>query len=827
MVPSPDTPFLAHISEDGVRRQSLAEHCRNVAAFCKASGESFGMPTFLYLIGLLHDAGKAKLEFLQYLQSGDPSMRGKINHSACGARLSSDRWREGGGIKALAADLIALTICSHHGGMLDCLDVEGNDLLHSRVYPQRETRYEESLENYCAQCAPLEELDTLFEKGVIELTAVLQKMGAEGAGDDVQLCCLLGMLARLIYSCLIDADRWDSYLFEADQNEEEYRPDWDELDQRLEAYLQTLAPRGHIDLLRQEISADCLAFAQRESGTYRLLVPTGGGKTFSSLRFALAHAKAKQKQHIFYLVPYKTIIEQNAQAIRKALGIAQGEPTVLEHHSDVAFGEEDDEDEALKKWQLLTQRWDSPIILTTMVQFLEALFSGKSQAARRFHVLADSVLILDEVQSLPVKDIHLFNMAINFLRSVCGATVVLCTATQPELGAVRYPLHYTENGDMIAAVAERFAAFRRTRIIDRRRQGGYDLAALSAFVQGTVEKNQNTLVVLNTKAAAKKLFVALRERSQSLPEEERPLLYHLSTSMCPEHRLEVLETIKGELHPGGRRLICISTQLIEAGVDISFACVVRSLAGLDSIAQAAGRCNRNGESDQKEVYVVNCDAQLEQLGQLREIRLAQNAAQRVLDEFKEDPGAFDNDLLSPKAMSRFYFYNYGQQASEMNYTVQAHEVTIVKKVGDRLEKEKLPSKKVELFDLYSKNMAGRSNSKGEAARRKLDQAFATAGKLFKAIDSDTRAVIVPYGTEGKALAAELLSEESLKQAPRLLRKAQRFAVNLWPESVARLQREDALLYLEDMGIVLLKEGFYSAEFGVNFEGGEELDLLLH
>ena len=199
----------------------------------------------------------------------------------------------------------------------------------------------------------------------------------------------------------------------------------------------------------------------------------------------------------------------------------------------------------------------------------------------------------------------------------------------------------------------------------------------------------------------------------------------------------------------------------------------------------------------------------------------------MLDEFKEDPGPFDNDLLSPKAMSRFYFYDYGQQASEMNYTVQANEVTIVKKVGDGLKEEKLPSKKVELFDLYAKNMAGRSNSSGEAARRKHGQAFATAGKLFKAIDSDTRAVIVPYGAAGKELAAELLSGESLKQAPRLLRKAQRFAVNLWPESIARLQREDALLYLEDIGIVLLKEGFYSVEFGVNFEGGEELDLLLH
>lgn len=393
-----------------------------------------------------------------------------------------------------------------------------------------------------------------------------------------------------------------AYCFEAGIAPEPEREDpalWEKLSARLEAHLDALAQKAPenekaaaINQKRREIADACGAFAGHTAGVFRLVVPTGGGKTYSSMRYALHCAAQAQagKQRIFYVAPYKTILEQNAGDIRDVL---KQDDAVLEHHGDVSFEGENDEAsrEALQHWELLIERWDAPVILTTTVQFLNTLFDGSSKCMRRMHRLADAVIILDEVQAMPVRCLHLFNAAMNFLACVLHCAVVLCTATQPELGKVRHPILLSKPCDIVPDPEAMSAAFHRVEVRDRTAEPEMDARTLAEFVHERAQKEGSTLAVLNTKATAAGLFAALNARMAELPEEERIPLRFLSTSLCPAHRKVVVEDIRTRLKRS-ERLICVSTQLIEAGVNLSFACVVRALAGLPAehtVCHPAGR----------------------------------------------------------------------------------------------------------------------------------------------------------------------------------------------------------------------------------------------
>lgn len=786
---------LARYDSKTNRKQTLREHGSTVSTLCKTYCGAIGCPHLGELCGLIHDTGKAKQEFLAYLLSGDTRLRGKINHTSAGARYIIEKYGKAGDIyQACTAQVVALAVCSHHSGLIDCIDTSGLDRFHSRLYPDKDIGYNESITNFETGCIAAETLDALFQKAVEETRQILEPILRR---EDIKFeqPFYFALFARYLLSCVIDADRYDAYCFKAElpTQDPDYRPEttWQELADKLEHYLSTKMRKDReIDRLRAEISDTCRRAAAYPGGIYRLCVPTGGGKTLASLRYALQHAILHKKRRIIYAIPFTTIIDQNADVIRESL---KNDRVILEHHSnliqepeDTGLAEPDEGD-----WRgLLTERWDVPIILTTTVQLLNTLFLGKTQSVRRMHNLADSIIILDEVQTIPIKCLDMFNAALNFLAEVCGATIILCTATQPGSN-VGVPVRCSPPENLVPDYEELFGKFRRTTIHDARILGGYSASALADFVLEQQQANTNTLVVMNTKKAAKNLYAVLKRRYPACS------LHYLSTALCPAHRRVKLAQLNEELEDR-KPVICVSTQLIEAGIDISFNCVIRALAGLDSIAQAAGRCNRHGEDACRDVFIVNSSE--ENLSRLPEIKRGQLQTERVLREYAEDPAQFDCDLLSPKALARYYLYFYEVQKKEMQYPVSKRN-------------SGFPTD-VTLFDLLSRNWAGVKAHIGRFKQRPgypFCQAFASSGNQFAVIDQDTVSVLVPYG-RGKEIVQELATTSYLPATAKLLKEAQQYSVNLYKNEVQSL--DNGIYSIGDTGVLALADMYYSSDYGI-------------
>jgi CRISPR-associated endonuclease/helicase Cas3 len=552
-----------------------------------------------------------------------------------------------------------------------------------------------------------------------------------------------------------------------------------------------------INAIRQKISQACYDFADRPKGLYQLTVPTGGGKTFASLRFALHHADQREMDRIIYVLPYTTIIDQNADEIRKVLEEKDKKGkylnrVVLEHHSNLM------PDKETARQKVLSENWDAPVVLTTNVQVLEALFGSGTRGARRMHQLANAVIIFDEVQTLPVKCVQLFNTAITFLVNNCGSTVVLCTATQPLLDKIEpksRALPVTAEQQMVPNARQLFDDLKRVEVYDKTKLGGWSNDEIKELAGQRVIESGSVLVVVNTKTSAHKIY----EQCTQISNVET---YHLSTYMCPSHRMAVLDQVKACLHDK-KPIICVSTQLIEAGVDISFGSVIRFLAGLDSIVQAAGRCNRHNEKYPAlgEVYIINPAE--ENIDAIEDIRIGKEKSERLLDEFKNNPEGFGNNILSPEAMEQYYQYYFYQRASEMNYPVTADS-----SVG----------RADNLFNLLSVNSLSveeykRIKNKNPAIP--LRQAFMTAAKSFQAIESVARGIIVPYGEEGKNIINKLCSVQELEKQYKLIRQAQRYSVNVFPDLLKRLQEQAVHEVQKGSGILYLDERYYSDEFGLS------------
>ncbi|MFT5874738.1 MAG: CRISPR-associated endonuclease/helicase Cas3 [Clostridium sp.] len=697
------------------------------------------------------------------------------------------------------AQLISLAICSHHGGLIDCLDLKGIDIFTNKMETDKDIMYDEALCNFKTEYSGIEHIKNLFNKSKDEIKIIFTNINKiDGTAKFGHFAA--GMLEKYLFSCVIDADRYDTYTF-MEGKEQKQSIDklalWNELAGKLETKLESYPKSTRIDLLREEVSITCKNFAEKKPGIYQLAVPTGGGKTLSSLRYALGHAKKFDKDRIFYIIPFTTIIDQKAKDIKDILC---RDDIILEHHSNLVV------DNQQEDYKLLTERWDSPIVLTTMVQFLDTLFSGGTQGVRRMHNLANSIIIFDEIQAIPIKCINMFNSAINFLANICNATIILCTATQPLLSTTKMPLMLSENANIITDIHEKFKQFKRVNLVDKRIVGGYSVSTLNDFVLEIMEKLDSGLImdklasilaIFNTKNAAKEVFNELKKANTDLPKEKQYLIFHLSTNMCPSHRMKILKDMREKL--GRERIICISTQLIEAGVNISFGCVVRSLAGLDSIAQAAGRCNRHGESSCSDVYIVNVEG--ENVSKLVDIKEGQECTKRVLDEFKENPNIFDNDLLSPKTMERYYKYYYYNRSAEMDYTLPK------------------PDNDKSMYDLLAANNEGGNafNSRnGSKSKLMLKQGFKTAGKGFQVIDQNTTGVIVPYG-EGEELITLINGQCSLGELKQYLRKAQQFSVNIYETDKRKLEQMGGLIGLKDNAIIALRKEFYTEDAGVTFE----------
>ena len=502
----------------------------------------------------------------------------------------------------------------------------------------------------------------------------------------------------------------------------------------------------------------------------------------SSLRFALHHALRFHKKRIFYIAPYCSIIDQNADVLRDALG----EQAVLEHHSNVMHEDPKQQGE----YDRLTENWDAPVIVTTLVQLLNTLFSSKTASVRRMHNLCRCVLIFDEVQSLPIRLVHLFNLAVNFLTEFCGATVVLCSATQPLLDRVEEN-RLLPPEDMIPADVQRAAVFQRTVLIDRA-QDAVSAEDLADFVWEQFVIKQQVLVIVNTKACARRVYQGLKERA-----EETCLLAHLSTNMCMAHREQTLQSIADELN-NKRPVILISTPLVEAGVDISFRCVVRSLAGLDSIVQAAGRCNRHGEDELGEVHIVKLLRESENVSSLPDVVKAQEAIEILLAAARRDGVQAGEFLSSPQAIQQYYQTYFYRRAGEMGYLVS------------------VDGEQTTLTDLLSQNRTGTAQyrrTKGRECWQKMKQAFRTAGDRFEVIPEDGGFdVIVEYGGEPLILLRNLENETDPKEKKRVLKQLQRYTVSI---SEGMLKTLGGAVHPMCQGMVfLLEKRYYCEETGV-------------
>jgi CRISPR-associated endonuclease/helicase Cas3 len=808
--------YVAHYTGPSKIPQTVQEHVQETAELAGSFASKIGISEAGKLAGLLHDLGKYSLHFQRYIRSAegvaDPDaepvnvseLKGRIDHSSAGAQLAWDTLGSRDSLSRIVAQLVALCVASHHTGLIDCLAPDGEDKYSVRLAKDRkQTYFDEALGS--ADREVLAQIDVLFNKPSVadDLRTTLLRVFA---GEDSRLIreFSVGLVTRFLFSALVDADR----LSAAGRTKIAPSPDWNTLIDRLENHLTGIQCRNWVDDIRAEVSQSCHDFADREKGLYQLTVPTGGAKTLSSLRFGLHHASRHRMDRLIYVIPYTSIIDQNAEVARVALenGVVPPGSIVLEHHSNLT------PEKAAWQTNLLAENWDAPVIFTTTVQFLEALFSGGTRGVRRMHNLANAVIIFDEIQTLPLRTIHLFNNAANFLVKLCGTTVVFCTATQPllhrvshEKGAVRLSI----NPEMAPRPAELFMKLKRVEIIDKRKTGGWVDVEIAQCVCDLARESGTALAVVNTKAAAKDIYALCK---QQLGTENT---IHLSTNMCPAHRLKVIEDMKKRLDSQvqpGKPLACISTQLIEAGVDVDFGSVVRFLAGLDSIAQAAGRCNRNGRRDTGKVLVINPAD--ESLDKLREIRIGKEITERVLDEYRANPEVFDNNLLSPKALERYYRYYFVDRAHEMAYHVTTRETGL----------------DTDLLSLLSHNdLALQANARGHANSSptySLRQSFRSAGEIFQVIDGPTEGIIVQYGQEGREIVGRLCASKDPEEIRRLLRRAQRFSVNLYPGFRVQLGQSGCIYETQTgSGIFYLDECYYNAEFGVSLKASASADFL--
>lgn len=530
--------------------QPLEEHLNAVAELAGDFAEDFGARRAGELLGRLHDLGKARQGFQNYLvkASQGKGRRGEEPHAVYGARYIFERGN-------IPGKLLAYCVAGHHGGLPNWI---------------------KDLEHRLNDAKPLDEV--LSWAPPVETRVDLPLGGL--AKNEVGFA--FSFLGRMLFSCLTDADWLDTERF-MDPDKARWReggPNLAELAERFSSKLQRLndeARESPVNRIRRQVQDECLRAAELPPGLFSLTVPTGGGKTLSSMAFALKHARRHGLRRIIYVIPYTSIIEQNAKVFRKYLF----EDAVVEHHSSVDIKDDKDDENPNPKQrraQLAAENWDAPLVVTTSVQFFESLFANKPSRCRKLHNLARSVIILDEAQMLPQPLLLPCLRAIRELALRYGATVVLCTATQPAVGQrEEFPQGLDGVREIVSNVPALHQALRRVQVEDL---GALDDEALCERLAG----HQQALCVVNTRRHARELFQRLRGREG---------LFHLSGNMTGEHRARVIDTIK-PLLKADRPCLVISTSLIECGVDADFPVVYRALAGLDSVAQAAGRCDREG-----------------------------------------------------------------------------------------------------------------------------------------------------------------------------------------------------------------------------------------
>ena len=588
--------------------QTLKNHAENVAALAAQFAEPFGAAEIARYTALLHDLGKYSEPFQNRLRGGK-----RVDHATAGAKEAIARWK-------ITGKLMAFCIAGHHAGLAN-----GSGEGHNR------STLKERLAADIPALNPVWQAEIpLPEK--IPLPPLKSNPKYPGFAQ--------AFFTRMLYSCLVDADYLDTEAFYARLDGKTVArggyPALGALQQAFNQHLQNVradakenSEGGQAELNR--LRSDILDHAQQQaalpSGLFTLTVPTGGGKTYTSMAFALEHARQHGQRRIIYVIPFTSIIEQNAAAFRDAFGDL-GEAAVLEHHStfdDRKLQERDTRD----KLRHATENWDAPIVVTTAVQFFESLFADRSSRCRKLHNIANSVIILDEAQMLPLHLLRPVMAAIDELARNYRCTAVMCTATQPAISADNgFYGGFSDVREIAPDPARLYTALRRTTV---RHIGNQSDAELLEHLTAQPQ----LLIIVNN-----------RRHARSLYDSAKPLdgVYHLTTLMCAEHRSEVLKTIRARLKAGAPCRL-IATSLIEAGVDVSFPRLMRAEAGADSIAQAAGRCNRENlrTADESEVLIFRPEEQWKAPPELATYAACMRETLRN-----------DGDLLAPEAMIAYF-----------------------------------------------------------------------------------------------------------------------------------------------------------------------------
>ena len=533
--------YIAHLNEG--RIQTMKDHLCGTAELAGHFAGRFGKADWGYACGMLHDIGKYSLAFQDKIKNNSNR---QVDHSTAGAKACFEK----GGMYRFMSYCIA----GHHSGLPDY--GSSSDPGNAPTLQGRKKKHIEDCSVYKSEIH-IPEIKTLpFDPK-----------------DSPDLDFSLSVFIRMLYSCLVDADFLDTeYFMKEGRTQRETGEEPSALLEKLKKHVAGWLLNEDTETVngrRTEILRHCFECGRKERGIFQLTVPTGGGKTIASLAFALQHAVENQMDRVIYVIPYTSIIEQNAAVFRKILG----EQNVLENHYNVDY----ESTEELKPMQLASENWDKPVVVTTNVQFFESLFANKSSKCRKLHNIANSVIIFDEAeaQMLPTDYLKPCIAVMEELAANFGSSIVLCTATQPALSPFfQRKMPVTE---LCPRVEEQFRFFER---VTFQNVGTISEDELIEKLQ----KEEQALCIVNTKKRAQRLYQKMEGEG----------VFHLSTAMYPKHRRRVLDKIR-QLVKDGEKCILISTSLVEAGVDLDFCTVYRQLAGVDSMIQAAGRCNREGK----------------------------------------------------------------------------------------------------------------------------------------------------------------------------------------------------------------------------------------
>ena len=731
--------FYAHSlpnEPDRSKWETMAEHEERVAEFCSVFLKLIDpkLETWGELLGRWHDLGKYSCAFQDYLKkSGDadaaPEGIGKrVDHSTAGAQYAAAMLPNG------ISRLFAYVIAGHHAGLADAHSMTGN------ASSGLEERLRKTIANF-ADNAPAD----LLIPPTLPFPDIEFSRDAKVAGFQTSAFC------RFLFSALCDADFLATEEFMS-PDRSKGRPITEnnvisEMASQLDAFIDGLEKRAsEVNDRRTEVLEAARVAATEPPGLYSFTVPTGGGKTLSSLSFALRHASENKLKRVIYAIPFTSIIEQTADVFRSVF--SEHPNRVLEHHCNI------DPEAQTRIARLTSENWDSPLIVTTNVQFFESLFANRTSRCRKLHRIANSVIILDEVQTLPVEFLKPCLSMLQTLVDLFNCTILFCTATQPAF-SYRDDFEIGLKGvrEIVPAPEKLYQQMKRVNVELLGELTNDEIAR-------RIDLEESALCIVNTKKHASDLFRHLAETKES------ESLFHLSTNMCAVHRKEQLVKIRTRLtnhHP----CTVVSTQLIEAGVDVDFPVVFRAMTGLDSIAQAAGRCNREGRLPVGTVYVF-VPTEIKLHGMLKQV--AQSGAEAI-ELFRSDP-------LSLEAIEQYFQLHYWQN-KDGNW--DKHDV-------------------MECF----------------AGMKELTFQFRTAAERFCLIEDLTKSLFVPWGKKGQQIEAQIRSQQ-FKEEPgfrrAVLRRIQRFVVPVYENVFRQLTGCGEIELINENLAVLVNQSMYCERIG--------------